>query len=250
MSRVVTVLTVIAALMLLAPETEARGRKAAAEAYREGQELGNQGDLDGAIAKFQEAVQLNPRYDLAYLRLGLAYQLADRWPESLAAYRAALEHTRRHKDEAYEGLGGLYRRMGHLRMSAEAFKSAIAEARKIRREYPEGHYELALTYIEMREFDDAISELREALRINPKYLRARVRLANTLVVNDELDEAQELFEEMIERNPNDRAALYGRGLIEKRRDNRDEAREIFKRACDLGHRASCREAETRYRALH
>ena len=251
MLRFFTLWGFLLALLVGGTEAHARGSaKAAREAYREGQEIGNRGDLAGAIGKFEEAVRLDPKMELAYLRLGLAYRMTDRWPESLAAYQGAIANARQYKYDAYDGLAQLYRSMGHLRMAAESHGRALEEARKRKRPFPEGHFELALTYIELRELDDAIRELREALKLRPDYLRASVRLANTLVANDELDEAQTMFEAMLKKNPKDRMALYGLGLIEKRRDNREQSREFFDRACKLGHRASCRETEVRFRTLH
>jgi Flp pilus assembly protein TadD len=68
--------------------------------------LRQKGDLDGAIAEYREALRLNPNDDTAHYRLGLALEDKDNFPEALQEYRTAYELNPQDPDyrKAYESL--------------------------------------------------------------------------------------------------------------------------------------------------
>ena len=246
-------------LVLLQAPASARPTKAekeeARELYRRGVEAGNAGNLDGAIEAFQQATVKDPELALAYLKLGLAYHKADRWPEALAAYDSALGMAKKRKPEAYDYAGRLLRDMGLFEMALESHQNALESARKLRRDYPRAHYEMALDFTEMELRTDALRELRAALEADAEKIgesvhkKARVRLANLLVETDQLDEAETIYRAILEAEPENDTALFNLGILEKKRGNREAARELFQKACELGNRKACEAARTRYRRL-
>lgn len=73
----------------------AQGRPAgtAAGQYAVGREYLNQGRIDAAILRFQQALQLDPDFTEAHNGLGVAYGKAGRFAEAAEAFRAALAAT-------------------------------------------------------------------------------------------------------------------------------------------------------------
>ena len=242
---------VLALALTAAPAQAGKAEKEAIELYKKGVQLGNERKLDEAIAAFQEAIKKAPKFDLAYLKLGLAYEMSDRWPEALACYDEAVKvANKKRKPDAHFYLGRLYRKMGLFELAVESQKEALKAAKKIKREgFAKPHYEMALCFIEMKLLSDAVRELRAVLEVDAEDMRTRLRLANTLVVMEQYDEAETEYDAILAKETEHVDAIFGMGLVEKKRGNKKAAKEHFKRACALGNRKACEEARTRYRVL-
>jgi tetratricopeptide (TPR) repeat protein len=227
----------------------ARAGKAEDEAivlYKQGVDLGNQGKLDEAIGAFQQAIAKAPKsFDVAYLKLGLAYEMASRWPEALAAYDVAIAIDKQKKPDGYGFLGSLYRKMGLFDMAVQAHREAVARGEKAFEKKPEKladlQYELALDYIEMKLYGDAIAALDKALTKVPTSKPHRLLLANVNALAEKWDEAEAQYKKLLEADPNDADAMYGLGFVDRKRGKKEEAREWFRKACDLKHPKACRE---------
>lgn len=249
MSRLAVVFSIFAALSLASsPVFAGAAEKEATELYKKGIELGNQGKIEEAIQAFQDAVKKVPRFSAAWLKLGYALELADRWPEALACYDAAIDSQGRKKKTApYDYLGKLYRKMGLFDLAIDAHKKAIAIDKK-KKSY-KSHYYLALVYYDQKLVSDAVRELTEAVKIQPDFEDARIALGTALINLEQADKAREHFEAVLAKSPENAAAIYGLGLVERDLGNKDVAKEHFKKACKLGSKKACREAKGRYRAL-
>lgn len=68
-------------------------RGSAAARLAEGLSLAWDGDLDGAIAAFDQAIALDPRNDLAYLNRGLAHQRNDEIERAIADLNLAIRYA-------------------------------------------------------------------------------------------------------------------------------------------------------------
>jgi tetratricopeptide (TPR) repeat protein len=60
----------------------------------------------------------------------------------------------------------IYGTQDHFLKAEEAFIKAIAN----RKDFPQGHYELGLTYMQLERYDEAIKELKKAIGLNPNIL--------------------------------------------------------------------------------
>ncbi len=58
----------------------------------------DKGDLDGAIADYDRAIQINPKYDMAYKNRGLANTKKRNWADALADYRHTCELNEKGQD--------------------------------------------------------------------------------------------------------------------------------------------------------
>jgi len=80
----------------------------------------NIGKFQEAIAMLKQAMRLNPYYPTWYLsRLGMCYQMVDRYEESAAAFEEAIKRFRKRGagapwDRAYLYLASIYSMMGRL----------------------------------------------------------------------------------------------------------------------------------------
>ena len=113
------------------------GSEDAVERNSAGTKLMEQGNLDAAIAVFQKAIGLDPKYFPARLNLAYAYDKANRVAEAIDAYREAIK-TQPRNFFAHNNLGVLYDNKGL--------------------------------------YDDAIAEFERALEIEPRNSSARQNL--------------------------------------------------------------------------
>lgn len=83
----------------------------AIEANERGDFYFNEGRYEEAIASYQRAIKLYPRYEEAYLGLGDAYKELKRYEEAVGAYKQAIKLKPNYAD-AFNGLGDVYEALG------------------------------------------------------------------------------------------------------------------------------------------
>jgi tetratricopeptide (TPR) repeat protein len=95
------------AALLLSSVTALAASEEAVERNNVGARLLEQGKADAAIAEFQRALSLDPKYFPARLNLAYAYERVDRTEEAMEAYREAI-HLQPRNFFAHNNLGVLY----------------------------------------------------------------------------------------------------------------------------------------------
>ena len=97
----------------------------AVERNNVGARLLEQGKADAAIAEFQRALSLDPKYFPARLNLAYAYERADRIEDAMEAYREAINFQPRNFF-AHNNLGVLYDKKGLHDAAIREFEIAVA----------------------------------------------------------------------------------------------------------------------------
>src|SRR5262245_48207684 len=90
-----------------------------------GARLLEQGKTDAAIADFQRALSLDPKFFPARLNLAYAYERADRIEDAMESYREAINLQPRNFF-AHNNLGVLYDRKGLSDAAIREFETALA----------------------------------------------------------------------------------------------------------------------------
>ena len=159
-------------------------------------------DNEVAIDHFQKALELDPRFALAYAGLGDAYaQRALRfgWPQS------------------------------SLDSSLEASRKAIA----LDPELPEGHKALGLAYQGMGTYRESLEANRRALELSPNHYPAVANLGATLFFLGRLDEALPWSQRGFELAPTVAIPAAQMGTIYEALGDTRRAEASFRRALEL-----------------
>lgn len=184
--------------------SERMDRQRAIEAYNAGVRAASLGDLGGAVAHLEEAVEADP--ELAEARLGLAETLLRR-----GRAEEAVGHVEAYLEMRPEDLDGrrvayqVYRELGDEEGVARA-EAALVEA-GAGAELAGGVYNRGVEAYRARDFDTAIGYFEKALELDPALADAAVAAAAIHYEVGRHAEAVRLAEEVLADDPeNARAA--------------------------------------------
>jgi tetratricopeptide (TPR) repeat protein len=155
------------------------------------------GQHERAIAEFDRALALNPRYIEAHIHRGIALTEVGRLTEAEAAFRNAARH-----DEPAPG--------GFTRHVAARLANL--------------HAMLADAYAEAGALAEAVAEYRRAVDLGPAFHDLRYRLARLLLEQGRALEAREHLEQIVAANPGFLDARAGLGLAHYLSGDVDAAR--------------------------
>ncbi|MEL7085138.1 MAG: tetratricopeptide repeat protein [Cyanobacteria bacterium J06597_1] len=162
---------------------------AAAAHYRQlGLGLRSQGQLDEAIAAFQQGATLDPTNLDGLVILGWTLHLAEQPDAAIEALQAALTD-----DETFvpalNALGIVYLVNGHLSDAKLTHLQAI----ELQPDNDIAQYNLSLAYQRLEEFDSAVAHARRATELEPENPHHWVALAIALRSRQESDDASQAY---------------------------------------------------------
>lgn len=167
------------------------------------------GDARQALAAFDRAIEINPRYAEALVNRALTLQELGRYEEARESYALASESDLEEGVEQFPsvlaarlanqhaGLGDLYSAGGALMEAAEQYRRAI----EIRPRFADIRARLARTLIEMGDPQAAVRELEEALELNPGFRQARINLGLAWYRTGDLEAARREWRRCLEEDP-------------------------------------------------
>jgi TolB-like protein/Tfp pilus assembly protein PilF len=154
---------------------------------------------------FLKAVELDPRYALAWVGLADAYMLqvwVSRFPEresfekAKAAIDTALELDR-DLGEAYASLGLLKSGMKDLEGAEQDLKRAL----ELSPNYAPGHKWFGMLLADLGRWKEYVVEMETAIQLDPMSANIRSNYANALRETGRVEEALEQYEITLEINP-------------------------------------------------
>jgi tetratricopeptide (TPR) repeat protein len=146
-----------------------------------GEVLDKGGDIDGALAYHEKALEIRShkqtsRYDfllaLTHANIGSALRRKGLMDDAIAHYEKAVEWQPDYA-EGYLGLGGALTEKGRFDAAIEAFRKAVA----LHSEYAEAYVGWATALVRQGRDEEAITQFEKALEIAPQSLVALNNLA-------------------------------------------------------------------------
>ena len=119
--------------------------------------------VDEAIAAQEKALELDPRYHIAWVNLGVAYRLSGDFDKAEQCYKKALEIEPEYA-ELHASLGALYVFREQPEKAVESLQKAIGLDPSL----PVSHANLALAYAMLKRFDDADRSFARAIDLGYK----------------------------------------------------------------------------------
>lgn len=171
-------------------------------AFDAGVKLGNDGQYDEAIAKFNEVVAALPKCVECYANIGEFYFRKKEYEQAEATYKKALEIDPNFAP-AYSGLATLYNQQKKFKeaqeMSALATKHSAASGGTVS---PETLFNQGAISWNANNFADAQEKFEAAVKANPNYADAHFMLGKVYINLGKMAEAVAEFETYLKLAPN------------------------------------------------
>ena len=182
--------------------------------YNLGIALNKQGDIDGAIVHYRQALELRPSYAEAHYNLGRLLVQEGQLDEAITHYEKALEMSPGDAD-AHNNLGAALLASGRV-------DEAIAHYRKALVTQPDradASCNLASALLSKKDLDGAIAYYSACLATLPNQPEAQYNLASALFRRGRTDEAIIHYQKVLELSPDnaDAHANLGSAFLAKGR---------------------------------
>ena len=171
------------------PEVSIESRSAARKKFIEGRQFLSLRMNSEALGSFRDAIDLDPKNASYYISAGAVCFTEKQFDLAEYYFKSAIELEPRSK--------GIYRELGRLYMAKSLWKKAISEFKKDLEisgaTYPHEVYNwLALSYYQLKQFENAEREWLKAIEINDNA-EIRYNLALAYKTRGEEDKALESF---------------------------------------------------------
>jgi tetratricopeptide (TPR) repeat protein len=172
--------------------------------------LDEPGGLHEAIARFKEAIRLDPTFAEAHDNLGYALNIEGRAKDATAEYREALR-LKPDLADAHNNLGFALNADGKPQEAIVEFHEAL----RLKPYLAEAHNNLANTLATLPGHEnEALAEYNEALRLDPNYPEAHYGLGNIWFnTPGHMDDAIAQYQEALRFKPELAEAHYSLGNI-------------------------------------
>jgi tetratricopeptide (TPR) repeat protein len=178
-----------------APGQEPNPGSDASSYVKFGMSNGQRGDLDAAVAAFNEAITIDPKFAPAYYNRGLAHALQNRFGDAIRDYNQAIQ---------------------------------------INPNYAAAYYQRGSLLGQQADFDGAIADFSRVIKLVPSYGPAYYNRGHVEYFRGDLDDSLSEINHALGLTANFPFAYFIRGLIERAKGERPEAVSDFQKSAGLG----------------
>jgi tetratricopeptide (TPR) repeat protein len=182
-------------------------------------------------AKLKEAQTILPEEPLLTFALGELYFANEQLGQAIVEYmrlqnKGVTEIT---KVSLNERIGTAYSMMGEFEQGITYLEKALAEERTDDR-----LFQIAFTYIQLKDNEKAIRYLQELRALSPEYQSLYLYLGKALKEEEQLEEAQVVLEEGIHENPYQVDLYLEASELAYRLQDPQKSEALLKKAISLG----------------
>jgi tetratricopeptide (TPR) repeat protein len=191
---------------LRASATASTAPRTAADFSAQGFARQQKGDLDGALADYNQAITLDPHNVEALSRRALAERDKGNWDAALADFNTVLAYAPDNADA--------YSNRGYVRQTKGDLDGALAdytEALSLKPTSAEAFYNVGLIKVRRGDIDGGIEAFNKALDLNPKLARAYYSRGNAKNAEGDVDGAVSDYTQSLEIDPTNAMAYFNRG---------------------------------------
>lgn len=166
------------------------------------------GKKKDSIVAIKSLIEDYPLSSLLLNVCGTFYNSNGQLDLAVTKYKQALDINSDYAEVHYN-LGVTFRKLNKIEESIKGYKNAIS----IKNEYPDAHYNLGNILFSLEEYDGAIKHFQYAIVFNPRFAKAHNNLGRLYKKIGKNQEAGENFDKALVIKPNYAEAAFFRGVI-------------------------------------
>ncbi|MBD2518006.1 tetratricopeptide repeat protein [Nostoc sp. FACHB-973] len=166
------------------------------------------GDLSGAIASYDQAIELQPEFWEYWFNRGLTLFHLERFEEAIASYETAIE-LKPDFYKAWYNRGGTLGELGYFEEAIASFDKAI----EIKPDYQEAWSSKGLALLKLGWLREAISSYDQALDLQPQDQENWYHRGIALAVGEQFAEAITSYDRALEIDPDYHEVWIDRGVV-------------------------------------
>ncbi|MDZ8066384.1 MAG: tetratricopeptide repeat protein [Nostoc sp. DedQUE08] len=166
------------------------------------------GDLLGAIASYDQAIEMQPEFSEYWFNRGLTLFHLERFDEAIASYETAIE-LKPDFYKAWYNRGGTLGELGYFEEAIASFDKAI----EIKPDYQEAWSSKGLALLKLGWLPEAIASYDQALQLQPEDQENWYYRGIALAVSEQFAEAIISYDRAIEINPEYHEVWIDRGVV-------------------------------------
>ncbi|GCL45797.1 tetratricopeptide repeat protein [Microcystis aeruginosa] len=186
-----------------------------------------------ALDDYNQAIELNRNFAMAYYNRGILYQDLGKYDLALSDYSKAIDINPNFAD-AYLGRGVLYIDLQKYELALADYSKAI----DINPNLAEAYYNRGNLYIDLQKYDLALPDFSTAIDINPNFADAYLGRGFVYHYQQKYELALAYYNKAIELNKDAFYAMTNIGLIKYEQGAINEADEQFKKALSINNQSA------------
>jgi Flp pilus assembly protein TadD/TolB-like protein len=193
------------------------------------------GNLDTAIQLLEAAIKEDPRFALAYARLGEAQWLKHRFQPDAALLQKALANCKRAGEindqlaPVHVTLGRIHAGTGHYDLAVQEFQRAL----ELDAHSAEAYQQISRAYEYLGRANEAEAALKKAIALRPEYWDLHNSLGAFYYRQHDWANAAQAFRKVIELTPDNSAAYSNLGVVLSHIGDEAGARRMYEKSIEL-----------------
>ena len=176
------------------------------------------GELDQAVANYDQAIHIAPDAADVFVKRGIAYGAQGDYDRALKDFDKAIALNRK-LAEAYYNSGNAYYAKRELELAIASYDQAIAK----RPDYAEAYCNRGLTYASDGDYERALQDLDQAIRIKPDFVRAYSNRGSVRYAQGDYSQAIADYDRVIALQPDFAEAYFNRGATYMAQGEKEKA---------------------------
>jgi len=169
--------------------------------YNQARSLASQGDQNGAISKYEDALSADPNFEMPYINLAILLASQGQLDRAIELLRAVIKLKPFFAD-AHANLGIVLDLKGKKTEALHHLREAV----QLKPGSAAFHHNLGEMLLGMRKVDEAMAQFRQALALDPDLTVARLNLGIGLAQKGELKQAEAQFRSILQKHPGHKEA--------------------------------------------
>jgi protein O-mannosyl-transferase len=180
------------------------------------------GDAEGAIQAYQEALRVWPKSSFSHNNLGAVYLTQGRYAEAMEHFQEALRLNPQWLN-AQINIGRVLAKTGRPNEAIQQFEKVLAQDPTL----SDAHLQLAILLIKAGRIDEARPHYEAMLKLDPSSAKGPINVAVELATAGRMEEAGAYFQQAVTIEPNSVEANFNMGVFLAKQNRLDEAAGYF-----------------------